>query len=138
MPGLKVDGQIVLEVRAAVLEAADRARQGKGPTLIEAMTYRYRGHSRSDPRVYRTREEEAHWRERDPILLFKADLVREGILTGESFAALQGEVDKAIAAAEKFAVEESPYPAPSEVTDDVYVGWVETPKGLVRTEEKKG
>jgi pyruvate dehydrogenase E1 component alpha subunit len=138
MPGLKVDGQKVLEVRAAVLEAAERARQGKGPTLIEAMTYRYRGHSRSDPRVYRTKEEEAYWHDRDPIVLFKADLVNEGVLTEEAFAALQGEVDKAIAAAEKFAVEESPYPNPSEVMDDVYVGWVEGPKGLVRIEEKKG
>jgi pyruvate dehydrogenase E1 component alpha subunit len=138
MEGMKVDGQKVLEVREAVLEAAERARKGGGPTLIEAMTYRYRGHSRSDPRVYRTKEEEAYWHGRDPIKLFSADLLKEGIVTEESFAALQGEVDKALAAAEKFAVEESPYPDPSEVMDDVYVGWVEGPKGLVRTEEKKG
>jgi pyruvate dehydrogenase E1 component alpha subunit len=138
MVGDKVDGQKVLEVRAAVLEAVERARKGEGPTLIEAMTYRYRGHSRSDPRVYRTKEEEAYWHERDPIKLFKADLVKEGVLTEEAFSALQGGVDKAIAAAEKFAVEESPYPDPSEVLDDVYAGWIETPKGLVRTEEKKG
>ena len=138
MPGLKVDGQKVLEVREAVLEAAALARKGGGPTLIEAMTYRYRGHSRSDPRVYRTKEEEAFWHGRDPITLFKADLIQQGVLTEESFAALQGEVDKAIAAAEKFAVEDSPYPNPSEVMDDVYVGWVEGPKGLVRIEAKKG
>jgi pyruvate dehydrogenase E1 component alpha subunit len=138
MPGLKVDGQKVLEVREAVLEAAALARKGGGPTLIEAMTYRYRGHSRSDPRVYRTKEEEAFWHGRDPITLFKADLIQQGAVTEESFAALQGEVDKAIAAAEKFAVEDSPYPNPSEVMDDVYVGWVEGPKGLVRIEEKKG
>jgi pyruvate dehydrogenase E1 component alpha subunit len=138
MEGMKVDGQKVLEVREAVLEAVERARKGGGPTLIEAMTYRYRGHSRSDPRVYRTKEEEAYWHDRDPIKLFKADLIQEGIVTEESFAALQGEVDKALAAAEKFAVEESPYPDPSELMDDVYAGWVEGPKGLVRTEEKKG
>jgi TPP-dependent pyruvate/acetoin dehydrogenase alpha subunit len=135
MPGDVVDGQRVLEVRQAVLEAVARARKGDGPTLIEAKTYRYRGHSRSDPRVYRTKEEEAYWHGRDPIALFKDDLAKEGVLTEESFAALQAEVDQALAAAEKFAVEESPYPDPSEVMDDVYSGWVETEKGLVRTKQ---
>jgi len=136
MAGAKVDGQRVLEVRQAVLEAAERARAGGGPTLIEAVTYRYRGHSRSDPRAYRTKEEEQHWHERDPILLFKQDLMEEGTLTEDAFEAVQKEVDSAIADAERFAVEESPYPDPSEVLDDVYAGWVETEKGLVRTETK--
>jgi len=136
MPGAIVDGQRVLDVREAVLAAADRARKGDGPTLIEAKTYRYRGHSRSDPRAYRTREEEAYWHERDPILLFRQDLAKEGALTDESFAAIQAEVDAAIAAAEKFAIEESPYPDPSEVMDDVYCGWVEGERGLVRVEKK--
>jgi pyruvate dehydrogenase E1 component alpha subunit len=132
MPGVRVDGQKVLEVREAVLEAIARARRGDGPSLIEAMTYRYRGHSRSDPRVYRTKEEEAYWHDRDPIKLFKADLLAEGVLTEKSFEAIQAEVDRAIAAAEKFAVEESPYPNPAEVMDDVYCGWVEDAKGLKR------
>ncbi|MGB3087337.1 MAG: thiamine pyrophosphate-dependent dehydrogenase E1 component subunit alpha [Phycisphaerae bacterium] len=133
MPGFPVDGQRVLEVRRMVLEAAGRARNGEGPTLIEAKTYRYRGHSRSDPRKYRTKEEEASWHERDPIILFKNDLVGEGLLTEEEFAALQADVDAAIEEAEKFAVEESPYPDPSGVCDDVYVGWAEGERGLVRT-----
>ena len=132
MPGMRVDGQKVLEVREAVIEAIARARRGDGPSLIEAMTYRYRGHSRSDPRVYRTKEEEAYWHERDPIKLFKADLLAEGVLTEKSFEALQAEVDKAVAAAEKFAVVDSPYPDPAEVMDDVYCGWVEDAKGLKR------
>jgi len=136
MMGAKVDGQRVLEVREAVLEAIQRARRGEGPTLIEALTYRYRGHSRSDPRVYRTKEEEAYWQKRDPIRLFKQDLIAEGVLTEKAFERLQAEVDETIAAAERFAVEESPYPDPSEVLDDVYVGWIETEKGLVRTETK--
>jgi len=136
MPGVKVDGQKVLEVRQAVLEAADRARRGEGPTIIEALTYRYRGHSRSDPRAYRTKEEEAYWHERDPITLFKQDLIEEGTLTQAAFDRLQAEVDSAIADAETFAVEESPYPDPSEVLDDVYCGWIETEKGLVRTDTK--
>jgi pyruvate dehydrogenase E1 component alpha subunit len=134
MPGVCVDGQRVLEVREAVLEAIERARKGEGPTLIEAKTYRYRGHSRSDPRVYRTKEEEAYWHERDPITLFKEDLVRDGTLTPKAFDKLQAAVDKALADAEKFAIEESPYPDPSEVMDDVYAGWVEGERGLVRTE----
>jgi len=136
MMGAKVDGQNVMEVREAVLEAIQRARRGEGPTLIEAVTYRYRGHSRSDPRVYRTKEEEAYWQERDPILLFKQDLIAEGALTEKAFERLQAEVDSGVAAAERFAVEESPYPDPSEVLDDVYAGWIETEKGLVRTETK--
>jgi len=134
MPGVCVDGQRVLEVRQAVLEAVARARKGEGPTLIEAKTYRYRGHSRSDPRVYRTKEEEAYWHERDPIVLFKADLIEEGVLTEKAFQALQAEVDKTLAEAEKFAIEDSPWPDPSEVMDDVYAGWVEGEHGLVRTE----
>jgi len=138
MPGAIVDGQRVLEVRAAVLEAAARARRGDGPTLIEAKTYRYRGHSRSDPRVYRTKEEEAYWHGRDPITLFRDDLIREGALTEEGFAALRAEVDAEIAAAEKFALQDSPYPDPSEVMDDVYAGWVEGERGLVRLETTKG
>jgi pyruvate dehydrogenase E1 component alpha subunit len=136
MEGMKVDGQRVLEVREAVAEAIDRARGGGGPTLIEAMTYRYRGHSRSDPRVYRTKEEEAAWHERCPIKLFREDLLAEGAITAKAFDALQAEVDAELAAAEKFAIEESPYPAPGEVLDDVYAGWIETEKGLVRTQAK--
>jgi len=132
MPGFPVDGQRVLEVRRMVLEAAGRARNGEGPTLIEAKTYRYRGHSRSDPRKYRTKEEEQYWHERDPIKLFSAELMKDKVLTKKAFDQLQGEVDAAIAAAEKFAVEESPYPDPSGVCDDVYVGWVEGERGLER------
>ena len=136
MPGAKVDGQNVLEVRQAVLEAIERARRGDGPSLIEAVTYRYRGHSRSDPRAYRTREEESRWQKRDPIILFKQTLVDGGMLTEDAFTKLQATVDQEIADAETYAVEESPYPDPSEVLDDVYCGWIETKKGLVRTETK--
>ena len=132
MPGVIVDGQRVLEVRGAVLEAAARARQGEGPTLIEAKTYRYRGHSRSDPRVYRTKEEEAAWHARDPILLFKTDLLAEGVLSEKDFQDLQAAVDKELAEAEKFAIEESPYPKPEELLEDVYAGWVEDERGLHR------
>jgi len=136
MPGVIVDGQRVLEVRKAVQEAVAFARAGNGPTLIEAKTYRYRGHSRSDPRVYRTKEEEAYWHERDPIKLFREDLLKQNAITEAEFDALQALVNEELAAAEKFAVDESPYPNPAELHDDVYVGWVEGPKGLVRIEQK--
>jgi TPP-dependent pyruvate/acetoin dehydrogenase alpha subunit len=132
MPGQIVDGQRVLEVRDAVLGAAERARKGEGPTLIEAKTYRYRGHSRSDGRTYRTKDEEQYWRERDPIVLFRDELQEEGTLGEGEFDALQAEVDQALGEAERFAVEESPYPDPSEVYDDVFTGWVEGEKGLER------
>ena len=67
MTGAVVDGMDVLAVREAVGKAVEQARQGNGPTLIEAKTYRYYGHSRSDPRAYRTKEEEQAWHDRDPI-----------------------------------------------------------------------
>jgi TPP-dependent pyruvate/acetoin dehydrogenase alpha subunit len=133
MPGCTVDGQRVLDVKAAVEEAVQRARDGQGPTLIEAKTYRYRGHSRSDPRVYRTREEEEHWRGRDPILLFRDDLMACGELTAEGFEAMQADVNRAIAEAEEFAVNQSPYPDPAELYDDVYAGWRQGERRIERT-----
>lgn len=133
MPGQIVDGQRVLEVKAAVEAAVDRARRGQGPTLIEAKTYRYRGHSRSDPRKYRTSEEEAYWRGRDPIKLFRDDLIAAGQLTAQEFERLQAEVDQALIEAETFAVEHSPYPDPAELYDDVYAGWRYTDRRIVRT-----
>jgi len=123
MPGQIVDGQRLLEVKAAVEAAVERARRGEGSTLIEAKTYRYRGHSRSDPRNYRSREEEATWRGRDPITLFRDDLIAAGELTADGFEHLQADVDQAIRDAEDFALNQSPYPDPAELYDDVYAGW---------------
>ena len=74
MPGEVVDGMDVLAVRGSVAKAAERARNGEGPTLIEAKTYRWYGHSHSDPRAYRTRDEEAEWKKRDPITVLKENL----------------------------------------------------------------
>ncbi len=132
MPGAIVDGQNVLEMRAAVQEAIERARKGEGPTLIEAKTYRYRGHSRSDGRKYRTREEEEYWHGRDPIDLFAEGLVDEGTMTEDEVEALRSEVEQSLEEAERFAVEESPYPDASELYNDVYAGWIEGQRGLVR------
>ena len=130
MPGATIDGQHVLEVKAAVGEAVARARKGEGPSLIEAKTYRYRGHSRSDPRKYRTKEEEQFWHDRDPILLFSRFLVEEGAMTQKQVDALQDEVDAEMAEAEDFALNQSPYPDPSTLMEDVYAEWIEGPYGL--------
>lgn len=130
MPGAVVDGQKVLEVKQAVAEAVQRARKGEGPMLIEAKTYRYRGHSRSDPRAYRTKEEEAFWHGRDPIKLFRDELIEQKALTEEAFQKLQDEVDAKLEGAEDFALNKSPYPDTAGVCDDVYVGWVEGKYGL--------
>jgi len=121
MPGTAVDGQDVLAVREAVAEAVGRARAGAGPTLIEARTYRYYGHSRSDPRKYRTREEEEHYRtERDPIELFKRRLVEAKVASAGEIGAVEKAVGEAIEAATAFALE-SPYPDESELYDFLYV-----------------
>jgi acetoin:2,6-dichlorophenolindophenol oxidoreductase subunit alpha len=79
MPGVRVDGNDVSVMHAAVIEAADRARAGEGPTLIEALTYRHKGHSRSDPATYRPAGELEAWLERDPILLLEEKLVSAGV-----------------------------------------------------------
>jgi pyruvate dehydrogenase E1 component alpha subunit len=132
MPGKVVDGMKVLDVKAAVSEAVAHARAGKGPTLVECKSYRYRGHSRSDPKKYRTKEEEKYWHDRDPILLFSDHLISERVFTKEEIEAVQGEVNQEIAEAEDFAVNKSPYPKPEEVYEDVYAGYVEGKYGLMK------
>ncbi|MBO1003243.1 thiamine pyrophosphate-dependent dehydrogenase E1 component subunit alpha [Pseudogracilibacillus auburnensis] len=120
IPGVTIDGNNVLEVAATTAEAVERARKGEGPTLIEAETYRWRGHSRSDARKYRTRDEEKDWRKnRDPIALFKEQLIKEEILTEESSKELEDKVDAEVAEAVKFA-EESAEPSIETLTADIF------------------
>jgi pyruvate dehydrogenase E1 component alpha subunit len=130
MPGVTVDGQKVLDVKAAVEKAVANARTGGGPMLVECKTYRYRGHSRSDPRNYRTKEEEKYWHDRDPITLFSQHVVAQGALTEAEVAALQKDVDREMAEAEDFALNQSPYPDPSTLLEDVYAEWIEGKYGL--------
>lgn len=134
MPGVIVDGMKVLDVREAVRKAVERARKDGGPTLVECKTYRYRGHSRSDPRKYRTKEEEAHWRDKCPIKQFSELLEKRGLMTAAQILEVQAEVDKEMAEAEDFALNQSPYPSPEALHEDVYCGYVQTEKGLVRVE----
>jgi len=113
IPGVTVDGNHVDEVFAAAETAVARARAGEGPTLIECKTYRIRGHFEGDDSLYRTKEEVAEARQRDPIDYWKAALIADGIIDEESFAAMSEKADAEVADAAAFA-EESPFPAPEE------------------------
>ena len=119
IPGVVVDGQDVDAVHAAVQEAVDRARSGAGPSLLEMKTYRYRGHSRTDPAKYRVPGELEQWKERDPITLLGAVLAQDGTLPEdvqrELWTEVQAQVDSAAARAA-----EAPYPTLEETRDYVY------------------
>lgn len=120
MPGVVVDGQDVLAVKDAVEQAVERARSGNGPTLIECRTYRYYGHSLSDARAYRTREEERLWRDRDPVEVFSRKLVENGVFTQEEVDGIKAKGKAVIERSIEFALE-SPLPDPSELYDNVFV-----------------
>ena len=120
MPGVRVDGMNVLDVYAAATEAAARAREGDGPSLIEAVTYRFRGHSMSDPAEYRSRREEKIWQERDPIKNLRRKLLTEQRVTEAKLDEVDHEVTAILDDAVKFA-EESPEPALETLGKYVYV-----------------
>ena len=119
MPGETIDGQDVLGVRDTVGQYVEKMREGAGPALLVCNTYRYYGHSRSDPRAYRTREEEAFWKGRDPILLFAKQCQDQKILSKDECDAVDRETDAEMKSAIDFAVE-SPEPDPKELFTDVY------------------
>ncbi len=114
-----VDGMDVLAVREATLRAIERARKDYLPTLLEVRTYRFMGHSMSDPGNYRTRAEIEKHQERDPIKLFAASLKEEGVMSDKEFADIETQVRDQVDKALRFA-EESPFPAPEELYTDVY------------------
>lgn len=119
MPGEVVDGNDVLAVYAAAGHAIERARAGEGPTLLECKTYRQVGHSRSDPRTYRTREEEQAWAALDPITRLAGHLVDQGVASEESLAEMERVVGLEIDAAVDFA-QASPYPAAEDALRHVF------------------
>ncbi len=131
MPGEVVDGMDVLAVRTAVGRAVERARQGKGPSLIECQTYRWYGHSRSDPRAYRTKQEEADWKARDPIPRFAAWLLDNDVCSREEVDAVEARARQAIEVATDFALK-SPFPAPEEVDRFVFAPFHWTPADYER------
>ena len=119
IPGVTIDGNDVLAVYDAARQAAERARAGRGPTLIECLTYRQCGHSRSDPRTYRAREEEAAWKLKDPIDNYRGWLMQTQAASEDEFDDIQAEVTGVIDAAIEFA-ETSPLPDPASIYTDVF------------------
>jgi pyruvate dehydrogenase E1 component alpha subunit len=120
VPGMRCDGMSVIDTHAVVREAVDRVRADRRPVLVEAVTYRFRGHSMADPEQYRTKEEVAQWRARDPIPAFASLLIREGVIDEDEHAELDAQALAQVDAAVEFA-EASPFPAPESLYDDVYV-----------------
>jgi pyruvate dehydrogenase E1 component alpha subunit len=121
MHGEAVDGMDVLAVRDCVGRAVERARKDKAPTLIEARTYRFRGHSMRDPAgsVYRTKEEVEREKQRDPIAIFVERCLKDGVLADADVRAVEKDVSDLVDEAVAFA-EASPEPAPEELFTDVY------------------
>jgi len=120
VPGMRCDGMDVLDTHAVLSEAVRRVREDRQPVLVEAITYRFRGHSMADPEEYRTKEEVAQWRTRDPIPAFGQLLMAEGVLDEEEFARIDVDAIARVDAAVAFA-DQSPFPAPESLYDDVYV-----------------
>ncbi|HET9017084.1 MAG TPA: pyruvate dehydrogenase (acetyl-transferring) E1 component subunit alpha [Thermomicrobiaceae bacterium] len=120
IPAAQIDGQNLLEVREATEKALEHCRSGQGPFFIEAMTYRFRGHSMADPEAYRTKEEvETHRSSEDPIVRFGHQLVEDGVATQAELDRIDAEAEQKMDAAVQFA-EESPAPAPDTLMEHIY------------------
>jgi pyruvate dehydrogenase E1 component alpha subunit len=119
MPGVVVDGNDVLAVYEAALEARERAVAGKGPTLIETKTYRWRGHGETDPQLYQPKEEIAAWQARCPVLKMRGELLAQGLITEKELGEMERRIDSVVQGAIRFA-EESPYPEPHEALEGVF------------------
>jgi pyruvate dehydrogenase E1 component subunit alpha len=120
VPGTRCDGMDVLDTHRVVSQAVERVREERRPLLIEAVTYRFRGHSMADPEEYRSQKEVQQWRERDPIPAFAALLQGEGLLTAEQQEQIDRQAAERVEAAVAFA-ESSPSPEPGALYEDVYV-----------------
>ena len=120
MPSEVVDGMTVEAVYEAIERAADRARRGDGPTLLDVRTYRYKGHSMSDPQKYRTKDEVAEYQAQDPIEKVKKTILDNKLATKAQLEKIDDKVKDIVAESVKFA-EESPDPKPEELYEDVYV-----------------
>jgi pyruvate dehydrogenase E1 component alpha subunit len=120
MPAEPVDAMDVEAVHEAVSRAAVRARKGDGPTYLEFKTYRYRGHSMSDPQKYRTKEEVAEWKSRDPIEMTKDRILKGKIANEEELDAIDAKIKDQVSESVKFA-EESPFPTAEDAFKDIYM-----------------
>jgi acetoin:2,6-dichlorophenolindophenol oxidoreductase subunit alpha len=119
IPGVTVDGMDVIAINEAVTEARKRARAGDGPTLIEANTYRYRGHYEGDEQPYRDEDEIERWKEQDAIKSFKDRLIERDELTEDELEEMRTEVEETIADAVEYA-QDADLPAPEEAYDDMF------------------
>ncbi|OYU95479.1 MAG: pyruvate dehydrogenase (acetyl-transferring) E1 component subunit alpha [Bacteroidetes bacterium B1(2017)] len=119
MPSASVDGMNAEEVHKAVAAAAERGRKGEGPTLLEIRTYRYRGHSMSDPAKYRTKEEVEEYKMQDPIEQVKAVLLKKKYATEADLEKIEEKIAEIVSDSVEFS-ENSPYPDASELYQDVY------------------
>jgi pyruvate dehydrogenase E1 component alpha subunit len=120
VPGMRCDGMDVLDTYKVVSAAVEQVRAERRPVLIEAITYRFRGHSMADPESYRSKDEVAAWRERDPIPAFGRSLIAAGVLDEQGLAEIDAKAMERIDAAVAFA-DQSPFPAPESLYDDIYV-----------------
>jgi pyruvate dehydrogenase E1 component alpha subunit len=120
MPSKQVDGMKCETVHEAVFEAAENAREGNGPTFLEIKTYRYRGHSMSDPANYRTKDELNSYKDKDPIETTKATILKKKYASEKALDEMEDKIIEDVEASVEFA-ENSPLPDPSELFKDVYV-----------------
>ena len=120
MPSDKIDGMTSEAVHEGVARAVKRARDGEGPTLIEMKTYRYRGHSVSDPQKYRTKDEVEEYKNQDPITKVAETILTNNFATKEELQAIDEKISVIVEASVKFA-EDSPWPDDSELLKDVYI-----------------
>lgn len=119
MPSEPVDAMNVEEVHKAVFRASERARKGEGPTLLEFRTYRYKGHSMSDPAKYRTKEEVEEYKQRDPVEVVKRTILERKLITEKEMEAIDARVNQQVEESVKFA-EESNFPDPTQAFTDIY------------------
>jgi pyruvate dehydrogenase E1 component alpha subunit len=120
VPGVRVDGMDVLAVREVVAEHIRLAREDRRPTLVEAFTYRFRGHSAADPEVYREKEEVEDWRKKDPVTTFRDRLLAEGTVTEAEIDEIREHVERTVVEAVEFA-DASPEPPLETMYEHLYV-----------------
>ena len=119
MPSISVDGMNVEDVHYAVAESAERARKGDGPTLIDFWTYRYKGHSMSDPAKYRTKEEVEEYKQKDPIQQVKTAILKNKVATQKQLDEIDAKIKQTVLECVEFS-EQSAFPDPKEAYTDVY------------------
>jgi len=145
VPGMRCDGMDVVDTFEVTTEALRRAREDRQPVLVEAITYRFRGHSMADPEEYRTKEQVEEWRERDPLQTFAKRLVDEEVLTEDDIKEIDEQAVAAIDEAVAFA-DQSAHPEPESLYDNIYVlgdqvrGWYsvdERAAGVHRGEDER-